>query len=80
MGRYLTKTNNANLDKVSDGHPIRGQDDCSFEIPQDVNLARLVQARERQQQVARRSQVQLLSAVKRNLEQLLEMFKKAFQK
>jgi hypothetical protein len=45
-----------------------------------VNLARLVQARERQQQVARRSQVQLLSAVKRNLEQLLEMFKKAFQK
>jgi hypothetical protein len=80
VGRYLTKTNknlNANLNKVSDGHPIRGQDDCRFEIPQDVNLAGLVQARERQQQVARRSKVQLLAAVKRNLEPLFEMFKKA---
>ena len=65
--KFLEKKFATYLNKVSNGHPVGGQDHGVLEVPEDVDLAGLVQTGEGQQKVTRRSKVKLLAAIEDNL-------------
>jgi hypothetical protein len=64
------------LNKISNRHPVGGQDDGVLEVPEDVDLAGLVQAGKGQQEVARRSKVEFLAAVEDDLKGKVKVYER----